>query len=281
METGYRIRAMGRGEVGVALEWAAREGWNPGVNDAACFYAADAGGFLVGELDGEPVAVISAVRYGAEFGFLGLYIVAPRLRGRGYGLAIWQAAMERLRGRNIGLDGVVAQQDNYRKSGFRTAHRNVRYEGIGGPSAAGGEVVDLRDAPFAELCDYDRQLFPGARPQFLKAWIGQPHSAALGVRANGKLAGYGVIRRCKVGHKIGPLFADTPAAAQVLFSALAARAPAGAPVYLDIPETNPLAQELVRRHEMKAMLETARMYAGEFPELPMQRVFGITTFELG
>lgn len=183
----------------MALEWAAREGWNPGVNDAACFYAADAGGFLVGELDGEPVAVISAVRYGAGFGFLGLYIVAPSQRGRGYGLGIWQAAILRLQGRSIGLDGVVAQQDNYRKSGFRTAHRNVRYEGIGGPAAegdsqlpglAGGEMVDLCDAPFAELSDYDRQLFPGERPQFLKAWIGQPHSAALGVRVDGRLAGW-------------------------------------------------------------------------------------------
>lgn len=290
MEQSYRIRAMSREEVGVALEWAAREGWNPGVNDAECFYAADAGGFLVGELGGEPVAVISAVRYGAGFGFLGLYIVKSSQRGRGYGLGIWQAAMGRLRGRCIGLDGVVEQQDNYRKSGFRTAHRNVRYEGIGGPPAEGGsqlpgladgEVVDLADAPFAELSDYDRGLFPDARPQFLRAWIGQPHSAALGVRADGKLAGYGVIRRCQVGHKIGPLFADTPAAAQTLFSALAARAPAGAPVYLDIPEINPLALELVRRHGMKAVLETARMYAGAFPELPMQRVFGITTFELG
>ena len=41
--------------------------------------------------------------------------------------AIWNAAMDSLAGRNVGLDGVVAQQDNYRKSGFRLAYRNVRF----------------------------------------------------------------------------------------------------------------------------------------------------------
>ncbi len=98
----YQIRTMTEDEVGLAIEWAALEGWNPGLNDAACFYAADPEGFLVGLLDGEPVAAISAVCYGDTFGFLGLYIVKPQYRGRGFGLRIWKAAMDRMRGRNIG-----------------------------------------------------------------------------------------------------------------------------------------------------------------------------------
>jgi hypothetical protein len=28
-------------ELRIAVDWAADEGWNPGLNDAACFYAAD------------------------------------------------------------------------------------------------------------------------------------------------------------------------------------------------------------------------------------------------
>lgn len=278
----YQIRPMTEDEVGLAIEWAALEGWNPGLNDAACFYAADPEGFLVGLLDGEPVAAISAVRYGETFGFLGLYIVKPPYRGRGYGLRIWKAAMDRVRGRNIGLDGVVAQEGNYRKSGFRFAHRNARYEGTGGrPFEHDGDVVELSAVPFSEVADYDRPFFPDVRPQFLKAWINQPEGAGLGVRTDGKLAGYGVLRPCRAGYKIGPLFADTPALAQTLFSALTARVPAGAPVCLDVPETNPQAAALARRHRMKVVFETVRMYTGAFPELPMDKLFGITTFELG
>ena len=49
-----RIRAMALEEIAVAADWAAAEGWNPGLGDAACFATVDAGGFLIGELDGAP-----------------------------------------------------------------------------------------------------------------------------------------------------------------------------------------------------------------------------------
>ena len=46
----YSIRTMTQDEVELAIDWAAREGWNPGLHDAACYYAADPNGFLVGLL---------------------------------------------------------------------------------------------------------------------------------------------------------------------------------------------------------------------------------------
>jgi hypothetical protein len=58
---------MSRREVDLAIDWAAAEGWNPGWHDADCFHAADPNGFLLGLLGNEPIATISAVRYGASF----------------------------------------------------------------------------------------------------------------------------------------------------------------------------------------------------------------------
>ena len=273
---------MSRDEIPVAVDWAAAEGWNPGLSDAACFHAADAGGFLVGTLGGEPVATISAVRYGASFGFLGFYIVKPGQRGNGYGLRIWNAAMQRLDGRNIGLDGVVAQQDNYRKSGFALAWRNVRYEGVGGGrSTDDAAIVPLAALAFADIERYDRTFFPDDRGAFLKAWVGQPRATAIGLVERGTLRGFAVMRPCCSGCKIGPLFADSPELAHRLFARCRAMAPPGAPVFLDIPQTNPHALELVERHGMQPMFETARMYTRAVPALPLARVFGITSFELG
>ena len=71
----YQISVMSLAEVSIALDWANAEGWNPGLNDAHTFYAADPSGFLIGKLDGQPIATISAVKYGLTFGFIGLYIV--------------------------------------------------------------------------------------------------------------------------------------------------------------------------------------------------------------
>jgi GNAT superfamily N-acetyltransferase len=124
-----RIRVMRPGEIALAADWAAAEGWNPGHADAACFATVDPHGFLLGELDGQPAATISCVNYDDRFAFLGFYIVRPDLRGCGLGLRIWNAAMAHAGMRTVGLDGVVAQQENYRKSGFRLAYPNIRYGG--------------------------------------------------------------------------------------------------------------------------------------------------------
>jgi ribosomal protein S18 acetylase RimI-like enzyme len=277
----YSIRVMSRREVDIAVDWAAAEGWNPGLNDADCFYAADEDGFLVGLLDDEPIATISAVRYGATFGFIGFYIVLPEYRRQGYAIQIWNAALERLEGRVIGLDGVVDQQDNYRKSGFELAYRNIRYQGSGGGEPPDADIVALDTLAFANVHAYDCEFFPADRKLFLRTWIDQPNATSVGILAGGQLAGYGVMRPCRTGHKIGPLFADSPELAGQLFDFFRSRAGAGSPIFLDIPEVNRAAVELVGRHGMSRVFETARMYAGGIPELPVDRLFGVTTFELG
>ncbi|MGA7486954.1 MAG: GNAT family N-acetyltransferase, partial [Xanthobacteraceae bacterium] len=119
MQYDLRIRVMRPDEIAIAADWAAAEGWNPGLCDAACFATVNAQGFLIGKLDGAPAATISCVNYDPRFSFLGFYIVRPDLRGRGHGLRIWNAAIAHAGARVIGLDGVVAQQENYRKSGFK------------------------------------------------------------------------------------------------------------------------------------------------------------------
>jgi GNAT superfamily N-acetyltransferase len=278
----YTIRKMSRDEINIAVDWAASEGWNPGVYDADAFHAADPQGFLVGELNGEPIATISVVRYGETFGFLGFYIVKPAYRGRGYGIQIWNAGLKHLSGRNIGLDGVVSQQDNYKKSGFQLAYRNIRYEGIsGGNASKDSQIVDLSQVSFDLIREYDQNLFPDDRKQFLQAWIHQPESISLGYMQNGKLAGYGMIRKCRTGYKIGPLFADNAEIAEALLGALQSRITPGSVFYLDVSEINQEASALAKKHQMKLVFETARMYTGEFPVLPLHKVFGITTFELG
>ena len=109
----------------------------------------------------------------------------------------------------------------------------------------------------------------------------QPGGHALGFVRDGKLAGYGVIRPARNGFKIGPLFADDAAVAEALFDALTARTPHASTLCLDVPEVNPQAVALAERHRMSVVFETARMYAGEMPDISLHRMYGVTTFELG
>jgi GNAT superfamily N-acetyltransferase len=283
MQTGrFTVRTMTRREVDIAIEWAAIEGWNPGRHDADCFVATDPDGFFVGCVDDEPVATLASVRYGASFGFIGLYIVKPGFRGKGYGIRIWNAGLAHLAGRTIGLDGVVEQQASYARCGFALAYRNVRYQGAGlGPGPLPPDVVPASSLPLAAIAAYDRLHFPEPRKEFLACWLAQPESAACALLRNGTIAGYGVVRAAQSGHKIGPLFADDVTAAETLLTTLCEQVPSGTPVYLDVPEVNAAAIAMAGRERMQVVFETARMYTGTTPELPLDHVFGITTFELG
>lgn len=273
------VRPMKADEVALSIEWAEQEGWNPGLHDAFSFHAADPNGFFVGELHGELVGSISAVAYDEHFGFIGLYIVRPEFRGRGLGLRIWQHGMAYLGERNIGLDGVVAQQANYRKSGFQFAHRNIRFQGIA-PGTPSNTQFDISEVPFDQLAAYDRQVFLALRSDFLTAWIAQPDVVALAAISEGRVRGYGVLRKCRHGRKIGPLFADNQRTGEELFNALLSRC-TGESVSIDVPQSNSAAIKLAEGHGMTAAFETARMYTKTPPPIPIARVFGITSFELG
>ncbi|MER6314128.1 GNAT family N-acetyltransferase [Streptomyces sp. NPDC001581] len=281
--TGFEITGASAADMELMRGWADEEGWNPGDSDRFAFAVADPEGFLLGRLDGEPVACISAVRYGAGFGFIGFYIARPAFRGRGYGIRLWDAGMERLDGRLVGLDGVVAQQDNYRKSGFRHAWNNARYEGVpegADDGGAGITIVDAASLPFGLLAAYDRRFFPEPRPAFLSAWTGLPGRTALAAVRDGRIEGLGVIRPCSAAHRIGPLYAADPAVAAALLGRLAEHAPGGL-VSVDVPDANPRATALLAGLGLVEVFETARMYTGPAPDLALTELFGVTSLELG
>jgi GNAT superfamily N-acetyltransferase len=275
------IRSMRPQEIPIAIDWAAAEGWNPGLDDAECFSSVDAHGFLIGELDGQPAATISCVNYDDRFSFLGFYIVRPDLRGKGFGLRIWNAAIAHAGGRVIGLDGVVAQQDNYRKSGFALDYANVRYGGtVAAPHAPRADIVALGEVPIAAVEADDATVFPAPRSSFLRIWIGAPGHIGRALRRDGRLAAWGVIRPCRQGRKIGPLVADDRAAAEAVLSALLVEA-GGVEIFLDVPSVNREAVALAESFGLAPVFETARMYTGPIAPLRVERVFGVTTFELG
>ncbi|PPD44717.1 MAG: GNAT family N-acetyltransferase [Methylobacter sp.] len=278
----FIIREMARNELDIVLGWAEQESWRPGVADADYFYPTDPHGFFIGLLGGEPIASISGIKYGDGYGFIGLYIVKPQWRGQGFGIQLWHTAMGYLQGRNIGLDGVIAQQGNYQKSGFQIAHRHVRYQGVSvhQPVPDHG-IVPAGQIPFADILAYDNAFFPEPRPGFLQGWLKQQHGTALAITRQSRVSGYGVIRACHTGFRIGPLFADSPSEAQVLFNALQNTIPEHSPIFIDIPEPNADAMALVNRYAMEPIFETARMYTRQAPDIDLTRSYGVTSLELG
>lgn len=285
MDSELVIRAMTRAELDTLVDWAADEGWNPGLHDAAIFWATDPDGFIAAELAGALIGGGSIVAYEGRFGFMGFFIIRPEHRSRGLGRRLWFHRRNLLLSRltapaTIGMDGVFDMQPFYAQGGFEFSHRDLRFEGSGVAASPAAFLTDLREIPMAALLRYDASHFPAPRARFLAAWIAQPGSRALAAVIDGALRGYGVIRPCRRGFKIGPLFAADPDIADALYRGLGDFAP-GAPVFLDVPENNPRAVALARRHGLGEVFGCARMYYGPPPVLRDDEIYGVTTFELG
>lgn len=286
------IRNMTRAELNVIVEWAANEGWNPGLHDADIFWATDPDAFIAAELKGEMIGGGSIVNYGGVCGFMGFFLIHPQFRGRGFGAQLWLARRERLIKRlqapaRIEMDGVFHMQSFYAKGGFQFLHRDFRFQGtasaqsnVPASNSTLCDVVDLSTLAFDEINQYDQTIFMAPRSEFLRRWISQPACHALGATHNGKLVGYAIARPSRTGYRIGPLFANDPAIARMLFQSLLTRLP-HQQVQIDVPECNTPGVEMVKSSGFQEVFGCARMAFGPPLPRPLQNIFGVTTFELG
>ncbi len=276
---------MTRDELDILVEWAAREGWNPGLDDAEVFWATDPEGFVAAEIDGELVGGGSIVAYEKKYGFMGFFILRPEYRGHGLGDHLWHERKRRLLARldadaAIGLDGVFKMQQYYARGGFRFVCRDLRFEGWGMNLPQPKGVIEASAVPFERIDAYDRRHFPAPRSRFLQRWLNRPEGHSLAAVDGGEIWGYTVVRPCRNGYKIGPLFAANAEVAESLLVAVSSRVP-GKPIFLDVPEINRDALALVARYGMKEVFGCARMVFGSIPEVTDAEIFGVTTFELG
>ena len=267
------------------VDWAIAEGWNPGLHDADAFFATDPDGFFGCYKAGELIAGGSIVAYGKAFGFMGFFIVHPAHRSHGIGRQLWFERRNRLLARlnpdaAIGMDGVVAMQPFYAKGGFKKAHNDFRYEAYGKALSIHPNISEILGNDFDAIVAYDTPCFGLARPQFLKPWLSLPESSQFKYEEEGIVKGYAVVRKVQRGYKIGPLFADSPAIAELLYQACLNVA-VGEPLYLDVPALNLEALEMVKKYDAIYVFECARMYYGAPPVTNINKIFGVTTFELG
>ena len=267
------------------IKWAGEEGWNPGINDAEVFWETDPDGYYGYYYKGELIAGGSIVSYDKLFGFMGFFIVKPEYRSLGIGRKLWYQRRDTLisrlsEGASIGMDGVIAMQPFYNKGGFKIEFRDERHERIGEGFEIDKSISSIEEKDFDSVLQYDEKCFGFTRPQFLIPWLKQSNVKTFRYYDNAKLKGFAVIRKANKGHKVCPLFADNPTIAEELYKACL-NSFMGEPLYIDIPMINQEAVTLIKKYNTTYVFECARMYYGKPPDMEINKVFGITTFELG
>lgn len=267
------------------VSWARQEGWNPGPYDAEVFWATDPDGHYGYFDNGTLIAGGSIISYNKEFGFMGLFIVKPEYRSFGIGRKLWYQRRDTLlsrlnKGVSIGMDGVVAMQPFYQKGGFEIAFRDMRYEKKGIAFNTDKNITSIEEDDHSSILAYDKQCFGFSRPQFMAPWLRLPGNKTFKYVENGQLKGFAIVRKAHVGYKICPLFADNDWIAEELYKACLSSVDAEL-VYFDIPAINKGAMQIVKKYEATYVFECARMYYGKPPSMAIEKVYGVTTFELG
>ncbi len=272
------LRNMTLTELEVCLTWARDEGWNPGIEDAAAFFAADPDGFFVAEAGGALAACISVVNHCKDHAFLGLYICRPDWRGRGVGFALWQHALKHAGSRTVGLDGVPDQQENYHRSGFQEHGQTVRFQGSMGQGA--GATRRARSEDMAQLFAMDTRAAGYPRAAYTAAWFQNTETRETQVIVrDGQVQGFATFRRCPNGTKIGPLQAHREEDARLLLQSVPERFESR-PSFIDTSVGSKLAQVL-KEAGCDPVFSTARMYRGTAPDAGEPLYFAPITLELG
>jgi GNAT superfamily N-acetyltransferase len=269
LPAGLSLGPMRREEADILAGWAADEGWNPGKADIGIAWATDPDAFVALHQGSELAGGGTIFSYDGRFGFMGLFIVRRELRGAGLGSKLWHHRLKRVQerllpGAPIGMDGVFAMVPFYERGGFVLAYRDLRFEGIA-RGAANPQARSLDPSMFALVETFDRAYVPAPRSSFLGQWMFQSGAHAIGLMEKDRLVGYGVARPARMGYKLGPVFAERLDVAERMIGALMAK----------------IAGEPVQQFGLKEVFGCARMYHGADPKLPVQNIYGVTSFEFG
>lgn len=294
----FTIRPLQRSDIPTVTDWARQEGFSPGVGDVGIYRQTDRQGLWVGWLGQQPVGCIAGVRYNTAYGFIGLFLVVPEQRGRGYGVQLWRQALQHLEDVPcIGLEAATERIEDYAGWGFAPASPTTRWRRdapanrgpAAVPQAPGLERTDWcllqgGEIPEEAVQRFDAEREPSPRPHFLRQWLRHPAGTVLALLdRGGRCRGFGRIRPCLLkdgeGWRIGPLVAAGPAAAGALLQGLLQRHPGV--VLIDAPSANGAAAPLLEQLGFAPQSRTLRMYRGSTPQASLADVYGLACLELG
>ena len=289
------IKPLCNADISFVTEISRHEGFAPGVGDLAIYQNTDKQGLWVGWLNDAPIGCIAGVRYNENYGFLGLFLVIEKYRGRGFGLQLWKKAFSHLSDLPcVGLEAAPERISDYSKWGFTVSSKTTRWQWLGDGKLLEETLspdysfdfsfVEGASIPSNAVEKFDEERENTPRPHFLSNWLNHPAGKVIAVIDNeGRCHGFGRIRPCLLqsgdGWRIGPLMADNPKLLKILLKKLIDSHPGL--IIIDAPGLNKFASKLFSDLGFKSESETFRMYRGSQPPVSMNDVYGLACLELG
>jgi len=176
------------------LDWAALENWRVSFQEQRLFHNQWRPNFFALYASGELCGFVSAVAY-KESGWIGNLLVPAALRGRGYGSALFDYALQylqRSQPRRIWLTASEAGQPIYERRGFTVIDRVARWIAIG----LGDSCATVGPAAI-ELINLDRACWGESRTPLINALCDEGHCCRFG-------GAMGLLQPGVAGWQLGP-----------------------------------------------------------------------------
>lgn len=286
----YTIRTMRKEEIPQALDLWRETGLSEGVHSVDTWYEYDPEGFYVAATDeGEVLGVCAGVLQHSELAFIGMYAVKSAYQRRGIGIKIWKAVMDRIGGRNAGVNPVPNQLTNYRdRAGFNiqtswcsavcVSTDIFTHNLVSEIPGINVKRLYVDDSLMHDVTRYDTEIHGFSRSKIMPLVVQEEESVTMiAVRDEGEqTCGYGNIRKCITGYAIvGPLYADNLETAELLLTHLIDAFPLSRShgLRMMITDANPDALTLVDKVGLIRKVGISRLYNKEEVNANFNRVF--------
>ncbi len=285
-------------------------GWNQTEEDWKLFLKLVPEGCFALEKEGNVIATSTAVPY-SGFGWVGMMLVHPGERRKGYGTRTLVEAVAFLEGKGVvpALDATPMGRPLYEKHGFRELCNVERLIGKAPMEVRPHPACSRMDASnLGEALELDRESFGADRRSILEGLLGREGAAGFLFRAGGRCEGFILGRPGTRFFHLGPWVArSTVAAGGLLDTALAAvldsvpgsvpgsgpgsvpGSVSGAPVGVDVLVPNAPARSLAERAGLPVVRTLVRMVKGTAgparktapPGGRPDRIYGLAGLEWG
>ena len=271
-------------DFGIRLKAAA--GWNQLPADWQRLIRLEPEGCFVLESDGVPVGTVTTTLYEKRLAWIGMVLVSPEERRKGYGTELLKAAMdycEAERVEVIKLDATPLGKKLYDTLGYVDEYRLKRMQGLASRQIS-ESVRRMRPVDLWEVVQLDIGFFGVSRQGLLERLFEENPSLSFVANKSGssEIVGYLFARPGQMAFQIGPWIAKEPSAAEELFKA-ALNALAGQSLFLDVlQQVNPHAEAMVAKYGFTTQREFIRMFYGKnlFPGKPAE-IYAICGVEKG
>ncbi|GIX86160.1 hypothetical protein CDAR_614402 [Caerostris darwini] len=282
----YKVRSFRKEDIPDIVKVAKQSTFQYSVESLQSWSKHDPDGIKVAELDsGEVVGLCASVNHNDKFSFGGTFCVLEKYRQMEIGHKLFSACFEHAGSRNIGLNCPNERMNSYKRRGFEIFEETfsiLEYEYFGPCKAEllsdqlpeGVELKKFENSHLDAIFAYDLSMVGYDRRVILEASFNEADTKTFVAFKNSVCVGFGAVKlNIFENARVGPLYANDPALAEVMFRRLLEAFPDAKGLAMTTLSNNFSANENIKRLGIPVHDNLLRLYTKEKLKVNTSKIY--------